>query len=102
MTPDATVREIFYRLLVIFGLAWVIADSKISYPLREWVGARSSFLLDLLECPACLSFWLGAASALLSGWGFVRSITFGFAATGCSLVLFLLVKFLNAIVTRDR
>ena len=51
----------------VFATAWIIADSKISLPFRRFVAARLSndhLLLDFLECPPCLSFWLGLAVGL--------------------------------------
>jgi len=43
-----------------FGLAWCISNSKVSYPLRlRLAEAGSVWMLALLECPACLGWWLG-------------------------------------------
>lgn len=75
-------------VLASFGLAFVIGYSKISFPLRAWLGRITSlyladddkieagastgysrsvrflarWLLSLLECPACLAFWFGVAA----------------------------------------
>lgn len=78
----------------IWGASWVIADSKISLPVRFWVAERTRlhWLLDLLECPACLSFWIGLAVAFLLldlRW---LAIPFALASCGISLVLFLIVQ----------
>ena len=45
----------------VWGAAWALADSKISLPARKALAARfgESWLLALIECPACTSFWLG-------------------------------------------
>ena len=54
--------------LAVFGVAWIIADSKISLPVRRLVAkllGDDSLFLALLECPPCLSFWLGIAAAFL-------------------------------------
>lgn len=86
-----------FALLAIWGAAWVIADSKISLPVRlgifnaKWIPMRLR-ILDFLECPACTSFWMGLAVGVLFlrlGW---FSIAFGLMACGVSLVLFLVVK----------
>ena len=54
-----------------FAFSWVLADSKISYPLRTWLANKArggpvtfskvaaSFFLSLLECVACTSFHVG-------------------------------------------
>lgn len=72
--------------LAAFGLAFIISFSKISLPIREWIApqiperrgtfgdysaspapfaAARTWLLALLECPACLGFWTGVAAVLL-------------------------------------
>lgn len=53
--------------LSVFGLTFVIGQSKASYPLRTWfagtdLGASPfgrGVVLGLIECPACLGFHLG-------------------------------------------
>lgn len=47
-----------------FGLAFVVGFSRISLGFREWVAARSVWGIALLECPACLGYWIGLASGL--------------------------------------
>lgn len=55
--------------LATFGLSYIVGRSKISLPVREALAALHrgpvDFLLELVECPACLGFWLGLAAALL-------------------------------------
>lgn len=68
-------------VLASFGFAFVVGYSKISLPLREWLAHISSldlianptwakvstrWLLALLECPACVSFWLGFFATILA------------------------------------
>jgi hypothetical protein len=63
--------EISATALSVFGVSWIIADSKISLPFRRLVAAKlgaDSLLLTLLECPPCLSFWLGLGAAFLFHW----------------------------------
>lgn len=87
--------------LSIFGASWVVADSKISLPVRLWIAGSTlnarfrGWLLDLLECPACLSFWIGLAVAIgILGLRWL-AIPFAFASCGISLILFLAVQRLS-------
>lgn len=77
-----------FYFLAAFGLAYIIGHSKISLPFRQALDPGPkiesqgdvfrSWLLILLECPACLGFWIGLAAALyqfplplaLSDWEF--------------------------------
>jgi hypothetical protein len=83
-------------ILAVWGLAWIIADSKISFPIRGWISLRgppwSTLVLSFLECPACTSFWFGLATAILFldlRW---LAIPFALASCGTSLVLFIIVR----------
>lgn len=63
--------ELFVYTVAAFGLSWVAADSKISYPLRKrldrptdklgtmGINVLAIFLLLLIECIACFSFHIG-------------------------------------------
>lgn len=51
--------------LAAFGFAFIVGHSKISLAFREWLAARGAlgeWLASLLECPACLGFWIGIAA----------------------------------------
>lgn len=83
-------------ILAIWGLSWIVADSKISLPIRLGISLRgppwSTWVLSFLECPACTSFWLGLATAVIFldlRW---LAIPFALASCGTSLVLFILVR----------
>jgi hypothetical protein len=81
-----------FALGVVWGAAWVIADSKLTLPFRNWVASTfgdESWAIQLLECPACLSFWLGAGAAAIAFpyMRFFGAIAFGLFACGASLVL---------------
>jgi hypothetical protein len=83
-------------ILAIWGLSWIIADSKISLPIRLWISLRGppwgTRALSFLECPACTSFWFGLATAILFldlRW---LAIPFALASCGTSLVLFIIVR----------
>lgn len=55
--------------LAAFGFAFIVGHSKISLAFREWLAARGGLFLwfaQLLECPACLGFWIGLVAVLTS------------------------------------
>jgi hypothetical protein len=89
--------EIAAAALGVFGVSWIIADSKISLPFRRFVAAQlgaDSLLLTLLECPPCLSFWLGLASAFLLHWARF-AVVMAPLCTAVSLVLWAYVEKTN-------
>ena len=57
--------------LVYFGVLWsvvyIITMSVIFGPVRHALGTRNYFLLQLVHCPTCISFWVGL---FLGGIGF--------------------------------
>lgn len=69
----------FVQLSAIFGLAYILGHSWLTLGVRRWLagvppnpreaspgiaprGKVVLFFVNLIECPACLSFWLGLAS----------------------------------------
>ena len=85
----------FYTCLVVFGMAWIIADSKISIPVRKWIAGRvgeKSLFLTLIECPPCLSFWLGffAGTFIFSTWA--AALTLPWICAGFSIVFWTIVE----------
>jgi len=78
-----------------FGLAWVIADSKISLPGRKIIAGKlgpDSLFLAFLECPPCLSFWIGLGTGIfLLHLGFF-SLLIAFFCTAISLILWTFVQ----------
>ena len=56
--------DLIYWILVSFGLTTIVSISKIFKPVRAWVGARSSFLGELLACSMCTGFWAGVFLSL--------------------------------------
>jgi hypothetical protein len=80
-----------FALGVVWGAAWVIADSKLSLPLRDWAAdtfGEDGRIVQLLECPACLSFWLGLGVGLFGlDMSLLFSIMFGLFACGISIIL---------------
>lgn len=117
-----------FYIFASFGFAFVAGHSKISLPLRNWLSYASSLHLDddkietanaigypkpirwlaewilsLLECPACLAFWLGAA-AIFTPLGdmipmgtpaLVSALALGLANCGAVLTLGLLTKLIK-------
>lgn len=95
------IAQFVFAWLAIWSLSWIIADSKISLPARLWL-AQSEFNihlrgwpLTLAECPACLSFWIGLAVALIFFHLEWLAIPFALVSCGISLVLFLEVQRLS-------
>jgi hypothetical protein len=89
--------EIASTALSVFGVSWIIADSKISLPFRRFIAAKlgaDSLLLALLECPPCLSFWLGLATAFLLHWGHF-AVVMAPLCTAVSLILWSYVEKAN-------
>lgn len=86
--------ELPLLLLSLYGFAWAISQSHLTYGLRTWLAARGfMWTVTLLECCACFGFWEGLGWGLATRSGFPRSIAFGFVVTASNLVL-------NSIVTR--
>jgi len=83
-------------LAAIYGLAWIVAESKLSYPLRREVAntlGPSSLVLILLECPVCQSFWYGlAAGFFILRLGLWLSLAFSLVAVTSSAVLWNLTR----------
>lgn len=51
-----------------FGLAYIVGHSKISLPVREWIArTKLAWFLELIECPACLGFWIGLVASFFLG-----------------------------------
>jgi hypothetical protein len=51
-----------------FGIAYVLGYSKITLQGREWLstfGTVGKWAVALLECPACLGFWIGCLATIL-------------------------------------
>jgi hypothetical protein len=91
MTGLSLPQSLLLLLGSTWGIAWVIADSKLSLPVRRQLAeirGENSLLVQLLECPACMSFWLGTASArFVANLPLFPAILFGFVACGLSFVL---------------
>ena len=52
----------------VFGLSYITGRARVSLALRTLIHARGlagKTLVEMLECPACQGFWLGAAFSAL-------------------------------------
>lgn len=66
---------LFFYSVAAFGLAYIVGHSGISLPFRMLLDpgeelatpgqAARSFVLMLMECPACFGFWTGVFSGML-------------------------------------
>ncbi len=56
---------LLFVALMVFGFAYIAGWSVISFPLRslthDHLGLPGRLLVELLECPMCVSTWLGFA-----------------------------------------
>jgi len=75
----------------VYGLAWIVAESKLSFPFRREVASAfgaDSLFLALLECPVCQSFWYALiAGFFFLGLGFWLAMGFALVAVCSSAVL---------------
>ena len=49
---------IFLDILAVIGIVWVLSNSKLFKPFREWLTEKKRFLGELFNCWGCLSFWV--------------------------------------------
>ena len=56
--------DFLYWVLASFGITTIISVSKIFKPVREFIGAKSKFLGELLACSMCTGFWVGVFLSL--------------------------------------
>jgi hypothetical protein len=94
MTPPFSLPppyHLLFALGVIWGAAWVIADSKITLPFRRFIVSRcgeEGWAIKLLECPACTSFWIGTGVGFaIFRMGFPLSFAFGLVACGLGAII---------------
>lgn len=93
----AQVKDLFVLTIAAFGLAYVIGHSKITLPLRAWIDpgmpisslwrAFRMFVVTLLECPACLGFWIGVFFALYSGFDLRTILVVGFYVAATNFII---------------
>lgn len=96
-----------FLFLECFALAYIVGHSKISLPLRVFLGGIpdqktpikplfgyfGSFLCELLECCACFGFWEGWVLGFGAFWGFwtlpfeINPVALGLLVCGSNFVL---------------
>lgn len=89
MTPLLPLSQLIPICLAAFGVAWIMADSKISLPARHWVVSKlgsESLLIQFLECPPCLSFWLGLAWGIFVFHSFLTALFLAPVCTAFSII----------------
>lgn len=89
--------ELLFWYFAAFGVSYIVGFSKISFPFRVKLGNSKSILLhwflDLIECPACVSTWLGFFYGALKSDGLPlhhRALTvllYGASTSGVSFLL---------------
>jgi hypothetical protein len=77
--------------LACYGLAWVVGQSHLTLPLRQYLsiaprGPRR-FLLTLMECVGCFGFWEGFALGLFLSRTLLLAVVLGFAVSASNLIL---------------
>jgi hypothetical protein len=60
------ITDLLIWYLAIYGLAWTIVHSKLTFPIHNYVNTQYNlhqkykFLHDLINCIVCVSFWCAA------------------------------------------
>ena len=68
------------------GVAYIAGHSYITKKFRETMFDFIPIVVMLLECPACLGFWLGFFFGLVLG-GFANAITLACYTAGSNFIL---------------
>jgi len=89
------VISMFVYCFAVLGFSYVLGFSKLTLPFRE-AGAKNpvtKILVLLVECPACLGFWVGIAALIFRIDPLHLSVTiwnaiyFGLFTSGINLFL---------------
>jgi len=62
-------------IMMLRGLTYVISESLIFLKYREKI--KPTFLLNLINCPICASFWIAAIFWLLISFNILTAVFFG-------------------------
>lgn len=80
-----------FYFLCAFGLAYILGFAKITLALRANLdthgGTFGAWCADLLECPACLGFWIGLSVGWLDRHSFAWAVQLALATTASNLLL---------------
>lgn len=80
--------------LFCFGFAAIIAFSKITQPIRDYLQQKGPWAYKFVSCPMCMSFWIGLmASFILPAYVIPTSLPLfnAFLASASSFILHALV-----------
>lgn len=47
------------NILITLGVTYLISQSKVFEPIRNWIADKHWLLAELIHCKICLSFWVG-------------------------------------------
>ena len=85
------IEDLITYALSVFGLTYIVGQSKISLPVREFLANTRNvllvFLIDLVECPACASWWIGLIHGFFTQPGPLSALCQACMTTGSSLLL---------------
>lgn len=79
--------------LTAYGIAYVLGQSTITLGIRQFLfglDGLGRFFVNMMECPACLSFHLGWVGCLLGFGPFTNALQSGFFFCGTSSIIALL------------
>lgn len=82
---------VFY-VVAAFGFAYIVGHAVVSRSIREalWEAGEVApivrWLVALVECPACLGFWVGLFVGLYLGWG-PSALALALFTSGSNLLL---------------
>ena len=68
---------LFFYTIAVFGLAYIMGHAKVSLGIRTQIfnmGGVAAWLVELVECPACLGTHLGFWFAVFAPWVWLNSI----------------------------
>jgi hypothetical protein len=51
--------NIFIYLMACYGATNILASSKLTKPLRDWLGEKSKWVGYFVNCFMCMGYWVG-------------------------------------------
>lgn len=100
--------DLLIYMVAAFGLAFIVGRAKISFPIRLGLNLIGSWrnpiwrplkwFVILIECPACLGFWIGFVSAyrfdvsLIGLDAFSSAMIVGCFTSGSNLLFYALAR----------
>lgn len=83
------------HLLAVYGLSWLIVNSKILETPVDWLMQSSTFLEELLSCIVCTSFWVSLFFALFVFGFSTFTLLYTFSGVGFTIIVATLIKDLD-------